>query len=106
MLKPRNSMITLLTSTLPLLALLASGCARDRNIDDYNHEQVQKEIARMQAVSGTYRGVLLAKRNQTPMGAIAIAVAPDADITSANGQPATQQQASLQGNITLQTAQG
>lgn len=89
----------------PALAMLAlGGCGM--TIDEYNHEKAQQEIAKIQAISGSYEGLLRSRDGSEAWGALRLELSAQAQISAGSGQPATTQQASLQGTATLRTPEG
>ncbi len=86
---------------LCVFAFLLSSCGRDRNINDYNDEQAQNNKARMQPYIGIYRGVMTGNQENAPISAITIEFSADAQPVSNTGKSTTEQQISMQGQITL-----
>lgn len=58
-------------------ALTLAGCAKDRSVDDYQREKLEKELAKIEAVSGEYRGQLEATGAKGARGALEVVVTPD-----------------------------
>lgn len=59
---------------LGLLSFSLSACLQDKTLDDYNNDKAIKDSARIQAVSGAYRGTLYSKKTGEALGPIEIEV--------------------------------
>ncbi len=85
-----------------VFGLLGAGCAKDKNVDDYQREKRAEEMAKLQTVSGVYSG-LLYDANDKPLGAISISVVPDTKIGSTNSN--STQNPVLTGKVTFSGTQ-
>jgi hypothetical protein len=96
-------LITILAfGALPLF----TGCAKDRDVDDYNHEQIAQYQAKMQSISGTYRGMINAKQGSSTLGAVSISLAPYATVNPGGSSLETLSQVSLQGTVGIEDGDG
>jgi hypothetical protein len=77
-----------------------SGCAKDRNIDDYHRDQVEQEISEMNGVSGVYRGTFTGQ-DGTVIGGLAVNVSPDRSSVANQNGPISGQSAVLQVSVSL-----
>lgn len=48
------------------------GCGKDKTTEDYQQDQDEKNLAKYQAVEGSYSGHLIANRNQQNLGALRV----------------------------------
>jgi len=82
------------------LALSAfTGCG-DRNADDYRREKMGLELARYQAVAGTYSGPLVTGRGESP-GQISIALRAEAANIDSSDRLSSEQKAVLRGEVSF-----
>ena len=89
---------------LPVCFITA--CGQDKTLDQYNHDKAQQDLAKVQAVSGTYNGVLLSNADNAMIGPMSVELVGRPQISSGTNQGSTSvQQATLTGTITLSGAQ-
>lgn len=61
--------IVLFLSSLAILS-----CAKDKTLKDYQNEQAQNELARLQAIQGRYSGVVIAASDKRALGALQLII--------------------------------
>ena len=101
----KSSVQSLVASLLVLPVCLITACGQDKTLDQYNHEKAQQDLAKVQAVSGTYNGVLLSNADKSTIGPMSIELVGGTQITNATQGSTSVQQATLRGTITLSGAQ-
>lgn len=62
-----------LVVSLGVFALL-SACAKDKSVDDYQRDKLQKNLALYQSVAGSYSGVVASQENGEVMGAMELSL--------------------------------
>lgn len=87
-------------------AALLAGCSKEQSVDEYNHEQVQREAAKAQAVKGVYRGVVVSKKDQSPIGELELTVSPKVQAATGGSHPYLDQQITIEGVMDLTLATG
>ena len=83
-----------------LLSLV--GCAKDRNVEDFQREKRAEDMAKLQTVAGVYSGILYSI-DEKPLGALSISVVPDTKIGATNTN--STQSPVLIGNVTFSGTQ-
>lgn len=75
------------TSQLVLLlgaALFLSACVKDKDIDDYKREKAQKDLAQLQAIEGSYTGLIVDSRNKKILGGFGLELSAQYRTTNPN----------------------
>ena len=76
---------------------IASGCGKDRTVEDYQRDRVAEQKAMIRAVAGTYTGTLSLADGTS--GDIQIHLAEDTQINNTRSSISTTAQASIQGSV-------
>lgn len=78
------------------------GCAKDKNMQDYQSEQVQQQVAKINAVAGTYSGEAISNLDSTSLGAIKLNFKPNTVIQAGNSTNVnTSQTVTVNGQINI-----
>ena len=101
----KSSVQSLVAGLLVLPVCLITACGQDKTLDQYNHDKAQQDLAKVQAVSGTYNGVLLSNADKSAIGPMSIELVGGTQITNATQGSTSVQQATLRGTITLSGTQ-
>jgi hypothetical protein len=90
-----------IVGALSAMLVVLGGCAKDRTIDDWRREQVQQEEAAIAAVTGDYRGTLVSDADNSLIGLAKIHFKTNRRSSQSTSTPGAEQQAVLQGVITI-----
>lgn len=74
-------------SNLVIVAAVMSsmfGCAKDKNMQDYQSDQVQQQMAKINAVAGVYSGEAVSNLDSTVLGAIQLNFRPNTVVQAGN----------------------
>jgi hypothetical protein len=104
----RTKAIGLLLAAASCLQL--AGCAEDRSTEDWNREQIRRDLGKLQTAAGTYRGTVYSNLNQQALGELELTLTtslrtlPGSGATKAEGQPILMANVLLRGarNMALQ----
>lgn len=70
-------MRTLTNYTLSLLILAAlAGCGKDVSMEEYQRQKLQENLGQMEALRGTYSGILRSKVDNRVLGALSLTLTP------------------------------
>lgn len=83
--------------------LLAFGCAKDKNMDDYERDQIQQNLARINAVQATYIGPVRSNFDGGNLGIMSLSFKASTDIQSNSGRTTNGQKVSVSGSLKLQS---
>jgi hypothetical protein len=95
---------------LAFTAVLLQGCGKDRNLDDFKKEQLQKNLSEYKSAEGTYTGYLTSKKSGLNMGAVSVNLRaayntdPGQDESGSNATPTIITSLEFQGTSRLQVA--
>ena len=91
-------------ASLGLVSLmLFSGCAKDKNMEDYRREQLQESLTRITSISGSYSGTLISKIDGTNLGGITLKFQARTDVQANTGNVSNQQNAIVSGSLKFQS---
>ena len=87
-----------LWGALTVLALM-SACAKDKNLDDFKAEQYQRDFAQLQLANGTYRGLLVSKKDGSSLGALEVVYEAKTSVVNSTDQTKASSRPILTSNI-------
>lgn len=90
-----------------LLTAIAFGCAKDKNVDDYQADEAKKNYAKLESVAGQYSGLLYSQTTNQVVSAMSITLDAGLEppVAGTNGS-ATAGTPSLTTTVVLQTDAG
>jgi hypothetical protein len=56
------------------LLVLLSACAKDKSVDDYQRDKLQKNLALYESVAGSYSGIVTSQESGDVMGAMELSL--------------------------------
>lgn len=89
---------------------MLQACGKDEDLDDYKEIRLEKNLAQLQAVQGSYTGLLISKKTGATLGAMQIQltastqVLPSTDQSNASSQPILEATIEFQGLTHMQLA--
>lgn len=86
-----------------LAATLFAGCAKGRNADDKRREDIAEELARLQSISGFYRGRLVSAKDGATLGSLTIQLQADVRGSMNPSGTRTEEKPRLRTRITVET---
>jgi hypothetical protein len=96
-------MKNLLILTTVLTSLFLLGCSADKNMQDFQKEQLQQNIARINSVAGTYAGFLTSKIDQKNLGGFSLKFEAMTDVASNSGQTTSEQKVKVSGTLKVES---
>ncbi len=72
-----------------VIATCIFSCGKDRNVDDYNRNKLNKDVAELQAIQGRYSGYLVSQKDNSRLGALQITLSPGTAPSSGSGSEAS-----------------
>jgi len=88
-----------------ILAFYLTACIEDRTIDDWRREKVGEEVARIEAISGTYVGTLKSNQSNRVIGQVELVLEADTRVSARGDRPGAEKQAVLRGRFTVSSDQ-
>ncbi len=88
-----------------LMAVLGSGCAKDRTLDDFKREQTQKDLGKLQTVDGEYGGQVLSASDHSVLGDLKFVLSAKTQVSTAPGVLKADEQPVLVGTLTFTNQQ-
>lgn len=95
---------------LLVLSTLVTGCAKDRDLDDYKAEQLSQSEADLSSVSGRYSGYLKSNQDGSNLGALEMTlsvttqVLPSTNEAKASATPLLETLVAFKGAVSMQIA--
>lgn len=89
-----------LTLFLSSLTFALTGCGLDSSVDDYRRAKVGQELAKYQAIEGTYAGRLNSNRDGA-LGTLVIKLRADVDNIDSSDRLSSEQRAVIRGELTF-----
>lgn len=86
-----------------LVATLLTGCAKGRNADDKRRQDIAEELARLQSISGFYRGRLVSVKDGATLGSLTIQLQADVRGSMNPTGTRTEEKPRLRTRITVET---
>jgi hypothetical protein len=77
----------------------ASGCAKDRTLDEWRTDKVNRRLSKIQAISGDYTGTLVSAKDDSSLGNISLKLSPDTRVQISEDRTYTEQQAVVRGKL-------
>lgn len=78
-----------------------TSCAKDQTSLDYHQKMVNRQISLFQSISGSYRGQIINKKDQSVMGVVQIDLSPQISTINSSDNTSTSAQAFLSGTVTI-----
>lgn len=92
-----------LMTVLGLSLLLFVGCKEDKNLEDYQRDQLQQSIARISSVSGNYSGTITSRVDNTSLGEATLKFKASTQVLTKNGAT-TSQSVAVSGSLSIKGA--
>lgn len=97
--KATKTVISFMTSLSFCSVLLLTGCGKDKNMDDYNRDQNEQNIARIESISGSFTGAVVSKIDGKSLGEMSLTYKAR---TSGSGGDASKQATLISGSVNIQ----
>lgn len=85
-----------------LITVLFVSCAKDKSLPDYQADQLQQSISRINAISGEYNGLIISKVDNTSLGNIKLKFQAATNIQTSSSNVYNTQTVMVNGSLTFQ----